>query len=284
MQPPASNDLLDTVPPSTEAYLPVAAPVAVSSEIASGPQAFGEDAVFEEPSYGDEPLMAVDGWVRESPAWLLSAVLHLVVLVVLGLWWMGSTLEHPLALNAQYAEDVGDQLVEEELLLDALAETEVDQQAVEFQPLPPVEQPLAMPDLAELSPMGPLMASDRPSLMPGVALKGREPGMREALLQEFGGTASTETAVMAGLEWLARNQKRTGQWSLKGPYKDGSRVENEEAATAMALLAFQGRGFTHKGKAGDKFTRVVQQGWRWLLSPQPDDRLLVRKSAQHPRI
>ena len=294
MQPPSAHDLLDPLHPRTDTYIPVAETDAAdqsqahSADAGPGGSAYfaghhSDDHQQDEP-YADEPLMAVDRWVRESPAWLLSAVLHLVVLLVLGLCWIGATTENPLALHAEYAENLGEQLIEDELVLDALAETEVDQQAVEFEPLPPVEEPLAMPDLAMLSPVGPLMASDQPSLMPGVALKGREPGMREALLQEFGGTATTESAVMAGLAWLARNQKRTGQWSLKGPYGDGSRAENEEAATAMALLAFQGRGFTHKSGPREKYARVVEQGWRWLLRSQRDDGMFFRKGPEHHRL
>jgi len=93
------------------------------------------------------------------------------------------------------------------------------------------------------------------------SLSGRKAGAKEKLLQEFGGTDVTEGAVALGLEWLARNQLKNGLWSLAGPYRDGSPTENHAAASAMALLAFQGAGHTHRGDAGERFTRVVGKAW-----------------------
>src|SRR5690606_22927501 len=53
-----------------------------------------------------------------------------------------------------------------------------------------------------------------------------------------------------------------GSWSLKGDYADGAGVENKVAATAMALLAFQGAGHTDRSGAHAK---VVARGWKYLL-------------------
>ena len=69
----------------------------------------------------------------------------------------------------------------------------------------------------------------------GFALQGRDEGMKRALLAKYGGNARTEAAVVNGLEWLARQQRPDGSWSLSGPYADGSTFENVEAATAMAM-------------------------------------------------
>ena len=80
----------------------------------------------------------------------------------------------------------------------------------------------------------------------GLALSGREEGTKQVLLAAYGGTALTEAAVTEGLNWLKRNQTKDGSWSLTGPYSDGCYNENPTAATAMALLAFQGAGHTHR--------------------------------------
>ena len=102
----------------------------------------------------------------------------------------------------------------------------------------------------------------------GIALTGREKGMKEALLAKYGGTATTGAAVGRALEWLQRNQQRDGSWSLKGPYTQGSFEENKTAATAMALLAFQGAGHTHEN---GKYKEQVLRGWRVLLKMQDKD-------------
>ena len=69
--------------------------------------------------------------------------------------------------------------------------------------------------------------------------------LKAGLLKGHGGSEETEAAVGAALEWLKRQQADDGMWSLKGPYDDAAIVENQLAATAMAVLAFQGSGSTH---------------------------------------
>lgn len=96
-------------------------------------------------------------------------------------------------------------------------------------------------------------------------LGGRGAEAKGDLLRDGGGTSATEGAVKLGLEWLARNQQSNGLWSLQGPYDDGGMGENVAAATAMALLAFQGAGHTHKGDPGDPYTAVVARGSAALI-------------------
>ncbi len=132
----------------------------------------------------------------------------------------------------------------------------------------PADDPLARPpDITpRLDGFTPTDVLKAPSI--GFALTGREKGMKEALLAKYGGTATTEAAVGRALEWLQRNQQRDGSWSLKGPYTQGSFDENKTAATAMALLAFQGAGNTHEN---GKYKEQVNRGWRVLLKMQDQD-------------
>lgn len=231
----------------------------------------------------ESQLVAVDGWVRESPPWLLSAVLHMTALILLAVWLTGVSRETPLALDADFSEELGEQLLEEDLQLETPTELQVENQALSLQPLPPVLEPLSMPSPADFSPVGLVAASDKSAKVVGIELSGREPGMRKVLLKAYGGTATTESAVMAGLEWLARNQKSSGAWSLRGPYSDGSQTENEEAATAMALLAFQGRGFTHLSDPRHDFSQRVALGWKRLLRSQDNDGCFYRKGSMNHR-
>ena len=192
----------------------------------------------------------------------------MLVLILFGLILRTAGIDRPLVLDAKFGPELGEQLIEESLDLANATELDLDQQLITPEALPEVEQPLALPDLSAPLLTGNVTASDRASTKVGLALSGRTPGMKKALLKSYGGTATTEGAVMEGLKWLARNQKRNGLWSLRGPYEDGASVENEEAATAMALLAFQGAGYTHQGESGHPFTPVVKRGWNALLARQ----------------
>jgi hypothetical protein len=98
-----------------------------------------------------------------------------------------------------------------------------------------------------------------------LALSGREKGMKKALSRIYGGNATTQDAVNRALAWCKRNQRADGAWSLKGPYADGAYDEDQPAATALMLLAFQGDGHTHQ--AGE-YQAVVRKGWKALLRMQ----------------
>src|SRR5262249_22022513 len=116
----------------------------------------------------------------------------------------------------------------------------------------------------------------------GIALTGRQHGSsRNTLLGKYGGTKATEESVVNGLKWLARQQKNDGSWSLTGPYSDGGQDENTVSATAMALLAFQGQGSTHRT---GEFSKNVSQGWGWLLKKQQADGEFNTSGPSHHRL
>ena len=144
---------------------------------------------------------------------------------------------------------------------------EIEEPIITPQFLPEVQDPFAAPEPwdALVDGENPWEQIEAPQI--GLALKGREEGMRKLLLGKFGGTGGTQRAVERGLAWLVRHQQRDGSWSLCGPYRDGASKmsENHCAATAMALLAFQGDG--HTTIAGDH-RMTVDRGWRWLLRQQ----------------
>ncbi len=223
------------------------------------------------PAVDDEPpLMDLGATLRESPPWLVSAIVHMVVMIILGLLIVQAQVKTDMLLDAGYSEDIGEPIAND---LDTVENNfEVDNSEVVAENLPIVEDPLATPNISDVTPVpamptGPIAA---PTTI-GIALTGREPGMKEALLLSGGGTAKTEGAVALGLRWLAAQQRRTGLWSLSGPYSDGSQTENPEAATAMALLAFQGAGYTPASDAKKPFTPVVRRGWTALLKQMEND-------------
>jgi len=92
----------------------------------------------------------------------------------------------------------------------------------------------------------------------------------------IGGGGEADEAVIAGLHWLAKVQQPDGAWRFTGrnptfPQQSNVlRQENPLAATAMALLAFQGLGVTPTSNHVD-FSRPVRRGWEWLRERQNPD-------------
>jgi hypothetical protein len=217
----------------------------------------------------DAPLVDLAGMMRDSPPWLVSAILHMLLMIAFGLMIVQAERNEDLLLDAGYAEDFGDPVDES---FDTLQnQFEVDDTALTAENLPIVENPLATPSVTDVAPNAVMPTGIVAPTAIGVALTGREPGMKEALLKSYGGSGKTEGAVALGLRWLAAQQHRSGLWSLSGPYADGSQSENPEAATAMALLAFQGAGFTPASDPKQPFTAVVRKGWTALLKRQKSD-------------
>ncbi len=107
----------------------------------------------------------------------------------------------------------------------------------------------------------------------GVGIGGRGSGHRDAILGAMGGTKQTERAVAAGLNWIARHQKREGNWSINYRYrcKDKScsgvgSSESDAGATGMALLAFFAAGQTHMSKG--LYQETIKSGVNWLVKNQ----------------
>jgi hypothetical protein len=174
--------------------------------------------------------------------------------------------------------DPGEQLDDPSVLESAATEIETTPEQIITPPeLVPVEDPLAAPpELVDLKlplvPTAPAIPSAVQGAPIGLALKGRQKGSKQVLLEKYGGSAATEKAVEDGLEWLVKQQRADGSWSLAGPYADGANTENVPAATAMALLAFQGYGDTHRE---GKHAQVVARGWSALLKMQRKDGLFT---------
>ena len=207
--------------------------------------------------------------LRNAPPWLVSAVFHMLLLITLGLLFLPDLVKNQIELESIWAEKIGEQL-EFDSFLAGNAEDKVEEPVFTEENLPQVENPFAAPpDMVVLVPDVAMSTSEFDTTQIGMALKGREAGMKRAMLGAYGGNATTEAAVASGLRWLAKMQRKNGSWSLTGPYSNGAGTgENEVAATAMALLAFQGAGNTHK--EGD-FKSNVTRGWNWLLKEQDGD-------------
>ncbi len=227
--------------------------------------------------------------MKLAPPWLVSLVVHLVLLLVLGLIVTNSgpgPFNLLLAVGGGGDSDVFE-VAQFSVEGPGIEADEPSMEAVEVS-TPTDAVPLLethLQKLTQISDTGP-QASDKgsdnggPSAaipMPapvGGMMAGRTGPAKQGLLGALGGTQETQNAVTLGLKWLARQQRADGSWSLRGPYSDGTLLgENATAATSMAMLAFLGDGHTHQ--SGD-YIQQMEKATRWLLKQQDREGNLVR--------
>jgi hypothetical protein len=215
-------------------------------------------------------------FLSKSPAWSVSLLVHCLILLMLTLWVVRERPLKKLMLRLVFDSqqvsanvngiDIGP--VTKPIEQPEEKETEIAQTNSPLVP-DPQAAPEARPELTEAT-VG-VEAVAQPMVAPavGMLLTGRDAGRKQVLLGAAGGSDATEYAVALALEWLQKQQSQEdGLWSLTGPYKDGGSQENRLAATAMALLAFQGAGNTREE---GPHHAVVDRAWRSLLKAQQKD-------------
>jgi hypothetical protein len=135
---------------------------------------------------------------------------------------------------------------------------------------------LARNDSLEIGPTPTRFVGRRSGGIPGVSTASVVP--TESFKRRAEGRAGrgslppqTEAAVEAGLAFLSRHQQADGSWRLQG-FETSSRADpqmvSDTAATALAVLAFQGAGYNHREH---KYAAVVRGGLDYLLQNQKDD-------------
>jgi len=259
----------DVRPPSLAARTALRTRVGLTRETTTSPQVPSRTDARDKfaPSMAPEgtldPASAV---IRATPPWLVSLLVHVLALIILALCYLPSQVADPFEIQVTSSQDQATPLMENTLasptqdIADLAAELPLADESV--------EEPVTSLPIFDVR-LQPLGANNRPPVAPiGRALSGREPGAKRRLLAAYGGTAETERAVRLGLRWLKKNQRRNGTWSLTGPYENGASLENETAATAMAMLAFLGAGHTH---LDGEYRNVVTRGARALTEMQDAD-------------
>jgi hypothetical protein len=235
----------------------------------------------------DGPNDLVGRLLSSTPPWFVSLIVHFSIMIFLGLIVLGTNvvLDHDKGIEVDlspqasekdkeiYAETLGEQLTDPSQTISSpgLEPSKDPISAIWGPDLPTVKDPLVGPPVLEPTPTGNMKVGTVPAPSIAPELAGREEGMRQTMLKAYGGTKLTEDSVKLGLSWLVRQQRSRGMWSMRGPYKGGANIENEEAATAMALIAFQGAGYTTSSNKNDPYTKVVTRAWKWLLSRQEAD-------------
>jgi hypothetical protein len=276
-----------------------AAPAAVSPPLPARPAARPPEPIaIPPPPSSDhlEPLLtqavSTDLWLRrvvnDTPAWLISLLVHLIVFTLLALF----TLEQPqaeepyivlsssLAHRRSEGDDMfripPDDLAQFDLPLPSKADLRDDGQRKALLAAAQDARELRLADDAPNLPAIPVIRS-RIGKADGytAAIAARDPRLRAEVVTQEGGTTLTEAAVARGLRWLANHQNADGSWSLADFRRagdcncsGGGAYTDKAAATSLALLPFLGAGQTHlAGTHRD----VVSRGLRWLIEHQAKD-------------
>jgi hypothetical protein len=207
---------------------------------------------------------------RQWKSVTLSTILHAILFFLLGFVTIAVKSEQPITtVLASFAEE--ETIVEEELPVEQPLEEPGEQQEepmpeeVPPEPLPeepPPPEPAAEPVESPLPTPGPEPASE-----PAVDLSNlgsRSEAGRAQLLEKYGGTAASESAVQRALEWFASRQRPDGSWNFNdvGPCGDAGETDNPMGATAYVLLCYLGAGQTHQQ---GKFKPVVGRGLNYLV-------------------
>jgi hypothetical protein len=224
--------------------------------------------------------------LRNLPAWLISLLFHVVVMMLLGLWVIRPSPEddrRPMLIVATLGDPdrEGGQKQQDEHPDAAVIEDPGPQQTDNpNEQQDEIESPEGSHELGIVSEAD---AGHLPSievLKRSVAgpprermFEGRDPRIRTQVVEREGGTRYTEAAVVEGLRWLSRHQSGDGSWRLHAFHRAGDcdgrcggrGQESDVGGTAMALLPFLGAGQTHRVGI---YKDTVERGLRFLLNEQ----------------
>ena len=227
-------------------------------------------------------------WLQNLPAWIVSAILHMIVLALLALLVIEATRQDPsLVISTEVSpwrkeggpqeadttiDDVRFDLpippnVDRQSEPQRLALIRADQAARQLR-LDPLAPHPDLPDLVRVKTT--IVRSDSRRAM----LAARDPRVRVEMIRQEGGTTLTEAAVARGLRWLHLHQSEDGSWSLDRFQHSGNcqsrcgepgRPRSDTAGTALVLLPFLGAGQTH---LVGHYQDSVSLGLRWLIEHQ----------------
>jgi hypothetical protein len=255
-----------------------AAPAAVNR--AAAPAQSPPQFVIEE----EEPgafVAVLRGFIKASPAWLTSMVVHAAVLLLLALVTIGPPPQKVISeLIANTFDENADEIQElpaEELSdvdLSELEPTDMVQQVSVSTTTEQLEVPnnldnaavAVQVDLTDFSEVRALKSDllKQVGALGGTDLSGRgNPAAKKQMVAAGGGNAKSEEAVSLALAWLARQQLPDGGWDFTSPGSAGELKNARNGATAMAILPFLGAGMTHKE---GKYKENVRGGLYYLGS------------------
>jgi len=222
----------------------------------------------------------------------LSMLLHLALFMVLsGVYFLKRATMPIRIIQVKLLEEnqIGEQLTDDE------GQQEQEQEQDES-PVPEPQTagteadlaPVALPDKSQIPDPEQAVIALAQAVVDHSGLGARTGDAKSHALGRYGGTSASESAVAAGLAWLAAHQDPDGKWSCRAfdqrcPLHDKctgvGRKENavfDTGVTGLSLLAFLGAGYTHQTGA---YKEVVSKGLQYLLRVQLPDGAFSRKNA-----
>lgn len=228
------------------------------------------------------------GFLSAVPAWAISMLVHIIVLLGMALISGDSQqLEQPAVITstASETEEEFSEFEEEELpqeqpeevtdpVADVMVTTEVAVEPVEVAAI--ADDLDAAPLAVELTDFGSETAPASDMMATIGAIGGTAGGLggranASKLAAANGGGADTEQAVDRALKWIAIHQMPDGGWSFDLKQcpscmgkcsHSGTLGADRTGATAMALLPFLGRGYTHRD---GPFKKQLEAGIGFLV-------------------
>ena len=221
------------------------------------------------------------------PAWFISTIVHVLILLVLGLVTFADPKQ---VVNVMTAVPAGeDSLALEEFAIEQFATTDASVQEDIGDPVTDLADEIQLNEPSEIEPMdvetvvleltdmAAEMAPESVSLqtlksMSIQPLGSRTEDMKKKLLREYGGSQSSEAAVTKALKWLSDHQLKNGAWTFQHDVVCRGKCDNPglpefarslNGATALALLPFLGAGQTH---IQGEFKNQVFRGLRFLIN------------------
>ncbi len=230
-------------------------------------------------SRSDEPpLMDLGAMLRDSPPWLVSAIVHMVVMIIFGLMFVQAEKKTICCSTPATATTSATRSTR----ISTRLQNEFRSRRHRAHGRQPADRRRSAGDARRHRRRAQCRACPPARCVPtaiGIALTGREPGMKEALLKSVrrhgqDGRRRRARPALAG----QRSNSATACGVSPDRMPTARKRDNHEAATAMALLAFQGAGLHARRRSASKtFTPVVRRGWNALLKQMDKRRPLLRR-------
>lgn len=219
------------------------------------------------------------------PSWLVSLLVHLVLVVALALVTL-DPVRNVISILQASASTTEASLEQFDLAGPTLEQSDALDQPVEMQTSETTDtlefSEITAPTMQFTESINVANNSLTESVIPSsllsssslgglsASLNSRSGASRSELLERYGGTAASEESVALALKWLAAHQARDGGWTFqhelvcRGSCSDsGEMALARNGATAMALLPFLGAGQTH---LEGQYKRQVYRGLEFLIN------------------